>query len=109
MGVQREMMDSGTICFLILAGFLIIFFFRQDLDVFVEHRVLANLRGGAQRVLHHFANFLTDEPVRLRWFHAVGEWAVVFFLRSPWLVLMSSATNDSLGMPSYPPDPAYTT
>jgi len=109
LGIQPDMMHIGTICFLILTAFLIIFFFRQDLDVFVEHRVLANLRGGAQRVLHHFANFLTDEPVRLRWFHAVGEWAVVFFLRSPGLVLMYSATNDSLVMPSYPLEPTSAT
>jgi uncharacterized membrane protein YphA (DoxX/SURF4 family) len=44
--------------------------------------------------------------VRLRWFHAIGEWAVVLFMRSPALVLMYSATNDSLVMPSYPLEPS---
>src|SRR5438105_13600683 len=43
--------------------------------------------------------------MNLRWFHTVGEWAVVFFLRSPALVLMYSATNDSMVMPSYPLEP----
>jgi len=105
LGIQPDMMHIGTISFLLLNAFLIIFFFRRDLDVFVKHRVLAGLRGRAQRGLHHLANFLTDEPVRLRWFHAVGEWAVVLFLRSPALVLMYSATNDSLVMPSYPLEP----
>jgi len=99
------MMRIGTISFLILTAFLIIFFFRQDLDIFIRHRGLASLRGSAQRGLHHLANFLTDQPVRLPWFHAIGEWAVVLFLRSPALVLMYSATNDSLVMPSYPLEP----
>src|SRR5262250_78410 len=77
LGMQPDMLHIGTISFLLLTAFLIIFFFRRDLDIFVEHRVLASLRGAVQRALHHFANFLTDEPVRLRWFNAVGEWAVV--------------------------------
>src|SRR5216684_2658584 len=105
LGMQPDMLHIGTISFLLLTAFLIIFFFRRDLDIFVQHRMLAGLRGPAQRGLHHFANFLTDEPVRLRWFHAVGEWAVILFLRSPALVLMYSATNDSLVMPSYPLEP----
>src|SRR6266853_2407532 len=105
LGMQPDMLHIGTISFLLLTAFLIVFFFRRDLDIFLQHRVLAGLRGHAQRGLHHFANFLTDEPVRLRWFHAVGEWAVVLFLRSPALVLMYSATNDSLVMPSYPLEP----
>src|SRR5207302_10984165 len=109
LGVQPDIMHIGTISFLLLTVFLIIFFLRQDLDVFVEHQVLASLRGGAQRALHHFANFLTDQPVRLRWFHAIGEWGVVLFLRSPALVLMYSATNDSLVMPSYPLEPTSAT
>src|SRR5260370_41669554 len=105
LGMQPDMMPIARSCFLVLLAFLIIFFFRRDLDVFIQHRVLAGLRGPAQRGLNHLANFLTDEPVRLRWFHAVGEWAVVLFLRSPARVLMYSATNDSLVMPSYPLEP----
>jgi uncharacterized membrane protein YphA (DoxX/SURF4 family) len=109
LGVQTDMMHIGTISFLLLVAFLIIFFFRQDLDSFIEHRVLSGLRGPAQRTLNHLANFLTDKPVRLPWFHAIGEWAVILFLRSPALVLMYSATNDSLVMPSYPLEPTSAT
>lgn len=105
LGMQPDMMRIATICFAVLLAFLIIFFFRRDIDIYVQHRVLTSLRGPVQRGLNHFANFLTDEPVRLRWFHAIGEWAVVLFLRSPALVLMYSATNDSLVMPSYPLEP----
>jgi hypothetical protein len=105
LGIQPDMMRIATISFLVLTAFLVIFFFRQELDVFISHRVLTSLRGRAQRGLHYLAAFLTDEPVRLRWFHTVGEWAVVLFLRSPALVLMYSATNDSLVMPSYPRSP----
>jgi len=105
LGMQPDMFRIGTISCILLMVFLIIFFFRQNLDVFIEHRVLSGLRGRSQRFLHHVANFLTDKPVRLRWFHAIGEWAVILFLRSPALVLMYSATNDSLVMPSYPLEP----
>src|SRR5207249_645453 len=59
--------------------------------------------------LHHLASFVMDKPVRLGWFHALGEWAVIMFLRSPALVLMYSATNDSLVMPSYPLEPSSAT
>src|SRR5580704_8338195 len=109
LGIQPDMMRIATISFLVLTAFLVIFFFRQELDVFISHRVLTSLRGRAQRGLHYLAAFLTDEPVRLRWFHTVGEWAVVLFLRSPALVLMYSATNDSLVMPSYPLEPTSAT
>jgi hypothetical protein len=105
LGIQPDMFRIATTSFLLLTAFLVIFFFRLNLDVFIEHRVLSRLRGAPQRFLHHLANFLTDKPVRLKWFHAIGEWAVVLFLRSPALVLMYSATNDSLVMPSYPLQP----
>ena len=105
LGMQPDMLRIGTTSCFLLFVFLLIFFFRQNLDVFIEHRVLSGLRGPAQRYLHELANFLTDKPVRLRWFHTIGEWAVILFLRSPALVLMYSATNDSLVMPSYPLEP----
>jgi hypothetical protein len=105
LGMQPDMLRIGTTSCILLMSFLVIFFLRQHIDVFIEHRLLLRLRGPAQRFLHHLADFLTDKPVRLRWFHAIGEWAVVLFLRSPALVLMYSATNDSLVMPSYPLEP----
>ena len=105
LGMQPDMFRIGTTSCILLVVFLFIYFFRQELDVFVEHRVLSRLRGSGQRYLHEFANYITDKPVRLPWFHTIGEWAVVLFLRSPALVLMYSATNDSLVMPSYPLQP----
>lgn len=105
LGMQPDMFRIGTTSCILLVIFLFIYFFRQELDVFVEHRLLSRLRGSAQRYLHEFANYITDKPVRLPWFHTIGEWAVVLFLRSPALVLMYSATNDSLVMPSYPLQP----
>jgi hypothetical protein len=105
LGIQPDMFRIATISCFVLTAFLIIFFLRQNLDMFIEHRLLFVLRGRVQRFVQHLANFLTDKPVRLRWFHAVSEWSVVLFLRSPALVLMYSATNDSLVMPSYPLEP----
>jgi len=105
LGMQPDMFRIGTTSCILLVVFLFIYFFRQELDVFVEHGLLSRLRGSGQRYLHEFANYITDKPVRLPWFHTIGEWAVVLFLRSPALVLMYSATNDSLVMPSYPLQP----
>jgi hypothetical protein len=105
LGMQPDMLRIATVSCILLLAFLVIFFFRQNLDVFIEFRLLSGLRGRTQRALHHLAAFLTDKPVRLPWFRAVGEWAVVMFIRSPALVLMYSATNDSLVMPSYPLEP----
>ena len=59
-----------------------------------------------QRTLHNLAAFITDKPVRVGWFYSLGEWSVIMFLRAPALVLMYSATNDSLVMPSYPLEPS---
>ena len=109
LGMQPDMLHIATVSCVLLIAFLVIFFFRQNLDVFIEHRLLTGIRGPVQRFLHHLANFLTDKPVRLPWFHAIGEWAVVMFIRSPALVLMYSATNDSLVMPSYPLEPTSAT
>ncbi len=106
LGVNPNMLIIATISCVVLTAFFVFFFLRQNLDVFVEHRLLAKLHGAPQRFVHHVANFLMDQPVRLRWFHTVGEWAVILFLRSPALVLMYSATNDSLVMPSYPLEPS---
>lgn len=105
LGIHPDMFRIATISCIVLAAFLVIFFFRLNIDDWVEHKLLSGLRGKTQRGLHHLANYLTDKPVRLGWFHAIGEWSVILFLRSPALVLMYSATNDSLVMPSYPLEP----
>ncbi len=106
LGIEPNMLRIATVVFVVLAACLAIWFFRQRLDVFVEHRLLGRLGGAPKRALHHLASFVMDKPVRLRAFRALEEWAVLLFLRSPALVLMYSATNDSLVMPSYPLEPS---
>lgn len=105
-GMDRNMIQVGLLVTLVLAGFFVAFFLRESLDELIRYKVLAPLRGGLQRSLHNLACFVMDKPVRSAWFYAVGEWSVIMFLRSPALVLMYSATNDSLVMPSYPLEPS---
>ena len=88
-----------------LAAFFVFFFLRESLDEIIRYKILAPLRGAVQRTVHNVACFVMDKPVRSAWFYAIGEWSVIMFLRSPALVLMYSATNDSLVMPSYPLEP----
>lgn len=109
LGMQPDMFRIGLVVCAVLFAFLVIFFFRQNIDMFIEHRLIARLRGRGQEYLHHLADFLTDKPMRLKWFHKIGEWAVVFFMRTPALVLMYAASNDSLVMPSYPLEPTSAT
>jgi len=109
LGMNPNMLRIGAAVFAVLAAFLVVWFFRASLDRLVEDFVRGRLRGAPQRALHHLASFLMDRPLRVRWYHALGEWAVILFLRSPALVLMYSATNDSLVMPSYPLEPTSAT
>jgi uncharacterized membrane protein YphA (DoxX/SURF4 family) len=109
LGMQPDMFRIGMSTCIILFAFLVIFFFRQNIDMFIEHRLATGLHGRVQEYLHHLATFLTDKPVRLEWFHSIGQWAVVFFMRTPALVLMYAASNDSLVMPSYPLEPSSAT
>jgi uncharacterized membrane protein YphA (DoxX/SURF4 family) len=104
-GMDPNMIQVGLLVTLVLAAFFVCFFLRESLDEFIRYKILARLRGGVQRAVHNLACFVMDKPVRSGWFYAVGEWSVVMFLRSPALVLMYSATNDSLVMPSYPLEP----
>jgi hypothetical protein len=80
---------------LVLTGFFVAWFLRDTLDEIVRYKVLAPLRGALQRSMHNLSCFVMDKPVRSSWFYAFGEWSVIMFLRSPALVLMYSATNDS--------------
>jgi uncharacterized membrane protein YphA (DoxX/SURF4 family) len=109
LGLNPNMRQIGSVAFALLAAFLILWFFRQRINAFVDRAVQARLPGEPQRIVHELASFVMDKPVRLGWFHALGEWAVILFLRSPALVLMYSATNDSLVMPSYPLEPTSAT
>jgi len=104
-GMDPNMIQVGLLVCLVLAAFFVFFFLREGLDEFLRYRILAPLRGRVQRAVHTLACFIMDKPVRTGWFHTLGEWSVIMFLRSPALVLMYAATNDSLVMPSYPLEP----
>ena len=90
----------------LMALMLFVWFLRDPLDKFIENRVLWKLRGKPKEWVHLLASFITDKPVEHRWFTTIGQWIVILFLRCPALVLMYSATADSLVMPSYPLSPA---
>jgi uncharacterized membrane protein YphA (DoxX/SURF4 family) len=106
MGMHPDMWRIGIFVTALLALLMAIWFLRESLDEVVRYKVLARMRGGLQRTLHNLAAFITDKPVRVGWFYSLGEWSVIMFLRAPALVLMYSATNDSLVMPSYPLEPS---
>jgi uncharacterized membrane protein YphA (DoxX/SURF4 family) len=106
LGMNANMLHIGLLVTGLLAVLMGIWFLRESLDEVVRYKILSRLRGGVQRTLHNLAAFITDKPVRVGWFYALGEWSVIMFLRAPALVLMYSATNDSLVMPSYPLEPS---
>lgn len=105
LGMDPNMIQVGLLVSLVMAAFFVFFFLREGVDEIIRYRILAPLRGRVQRFVHNVACFVMDKPVRSGWFYAAGEWSVIMFLRSPALVLMYSATNDSLVMPSYPLEP----
>jgi uncharacterized membrane protein YphA (DoxX/SURF4 family) len=98
------MLRLGINAAVVLAAFIAVWFIRQPIDEAIE-RLARRGRSRVQHAVHQAVCFVTDRPVRDRYFHAVGEWAVIMFLRVPGLVLMYSAANNSLVMPSYPLDP----
>jgi uncharacterized membrane protein YphA (DoxX/SURF4 family) len=106
LGMNPNMLHIGVLVTVLLAVLMGIWFLRESLDEIIRYKVLARLRGRLQRALHNLACFITDKPVRVGWFYVLGEWSVIMFMRSPALVLMYSATNDSLVMPSYPLEPS---
>lgn len=109
LGIEPNMLQIATMTAALLVFAAMVYFFRQRLDVFIEHRLLGGLGGRAKRAVHHIATFLMDKPVHLRGFHKIGEWAVIFMLRSPALVLMYSASAESMVMPSFPLNPSSAT
>ncbi len=106
MGIHPDLVRIATTVFVILVAFMLLWYSRQPIEEIVQRRIVRRLGAPAQRIVHQLATFLTDKPVRAKWFQVLREWCVILFLRSPGLVLMYSATNDSLVMPSYPLDPA---
>ena len=109
LAIHPSMLRIGLNAFAVLFVFLVVWFGRNTAVEWTQRHLLVRLGGRWQRALHQIACFITDRPVRNRVFRTAGEWAVIMFLRSPCLVLMYSATNDSLIMPSYPLDPVSAT
>jgi uncharacterized membrane protein YphA (DoxX/SURF4 family) len=105
-GMNPNMLHIGLLVTGLLAVLLAIWFLRESLDEVVRYKILSRLRGGVQRTLPNRAASITANPVRVGGFYALGERSVIMFLRAPALVLMYSATNDSLVMPSYPLEPS---
>jgi uncharacterized membrane protein YphA (DoxX/SURF4 family) len=103
--LDPNMLNIAARVFILMSLMLFVWFVREHLDNFIEQRLLRKLRGKPKAWLHQLACFLTDKPVEHPWFKRFGQWIVIFFLRCPALVLMYSATTDSLVMPSYPLEP----
>jgi uncharacterized membrane protein YphA (DoxX/SURF4 family) len=104
LGMHPSMLRVGVNAVVVFAAFIVVWFLRKPADEAIE-RLVMSLGSRVQHTVHELACFVTDRPVRNKAFHAVGEWGVVMFLRVPGLVLMYSAANNSLIMPSYPLDP----
>jgi uncharacterized membrane protein YphA (DoxX/SURF4 family) len=107
--LDPNMLDIALRVTVVMAVMLALWFLRDPLDNFIENRLLWRLQGKPRQWVHLLASFLTDKPVEHPWFKRIGEWAVIFFLRCPALVLMFSAVNDALVMPSYPLEPSTVT
>jgi uncharacterized membrane protein YphA (DoxX/SURF4 family) len=104
LGMHPSMLRVGVNATVVLAAFCVLWFVRRSIDEAIE-RLVSGAGRRVQHAVHEIVCFVTDRPVRSRGFHAIGEWAVVMFLRVPGLVLIYSAANNSLIMPSYPLDP----
>lgn len=105
LGMDSNLLKVGLAVSVVLFFSLVLWMFRQVLELGFIRRM--HWAGGViQDIMQDVLAFLTDRPVRRKWFSNFSEWAVIFFLRSPALVLMYSASNDSLVMPSYPLEPS---
>src|SRR5439155_21200983 len=107
MGIHPDLGRIATTVFVILVALMLLWYLRQPIEETVQRRVVRRLGAPAQRIVHQLAAFLTDKPVRAKWFQVLREWCVILFLRSPGLVLMYSATIESLVMPCYSLDCAF--
>jgi uncharacterized membrane protein YphA (DoxX/SURF4 family) len=104
LGIHPSMLRIGVNAVVVVASFIVLWFIRKPLDEGIE-RLVAPAGRRVQHAIHASVCFAVDRPVRNRFFYGIGEWAVILFLRVPGLVLMYSAANNSLIMPSYPLDP----
>src|SRR5215813_632193 len=104
--MDHNVVSIAVRVFVAMAAVLFLWFRRHAIVTFVENK----LRGRAansrrewwSNLIRQALRFLTDRPLAARWFERVSEWTVIFFLRSPGLVLMYAAANSSLVMPTYP-------
>ena len=104
-GMNPDMFKVTMTTTLVLFAFMFVWFSRHLVMDMVHEKVLTKIGGPFQKYALQLGCFLTDRPVRSKTFKRVGEWGMIMFMRCPALVLMFSATNDSLVMPSYPLDP----
>lgn len=103
--INPDMLSISLRILGIMSLMMAIWFLRDAIFDVVEERILPRL-GLRQRDLVEGATaFVFDKPVRWPPFVSISEWVVVLFLRCPALVLMFSAANNSLVMPSYPLEP----
>lgn len=109
LNMQPDMVRVAVNCFVVLAAFLLIWFLRQPIEEFALNKIFRPMGPTAHKYAHLVASFLTDKPVKNAAFYSLGEWALLVYLRVPGLVLMYSATNDSLVMPSFPLEPQSAT
>ena len=100
--VDHNVLSIAVRVFLVMVAVLFLWFRRHAIEAFVETKLRARAKDRRHRLIHFGLRFLTDEPVAVRWFERIGEWAVILFLRCPGLVLMYAASNSSLVMPTYP-------
>ncbi len=108
-GIHPDTWQIAAKVFVIMVVAVFIWFVRQPIEEFLLYRVANRFGGRVQKATHAVTSFLTDKPIQAGWFRSARELAVAFFLRSAALVLMYSATNDALVMPSYPLDPSTAT
>src|SRR5215510_7842401 len=100
--VDHNVVNIAVRVFLVMAVVLFLWFRRHAIEAFVETKLRGRAKNWRTRLIRQALRFLTDRPLAARWFERVSEWTVIFFLRSPGLVLMYAAANSSLVMPTYP-------
>ncbi len=104
--LDPNMLNIAMRVAILMAVLLFVWFLREPLWDFTTKRLLRWVQGKPMAGLRLLVGFLTDKPLENLWFIRASRWAIVLFLRCPALVLMYSASNNALVMPSYPLEPA---
>ncbi len=103
--LNGDMLNIATRVMVMMAAMLFVWFMREPVYNFIIDRIFPRVSLQLQDYVEYAAAFVFDKPVRAPKFTALSKWVVVFFLRCPALVLMFSAANNALVMPSYPLEP----